>query len=99
MRMAVQGITGTGTLCLWYHGNLPGHGKGHSLCSTQDVLAQNVPMNRMQSPCRCPSFAKVRFYSIQINILVDLSILCQHFSVESVLNMSTIVTKSKIPII
>ena len=41
------------------------------------------------------SFVKVRFYSIQINILVDLSILYQNLSVESVLNMSTVVTKAK----
>ena len=28
------------------------HSDGHSLCLTQDVLAQNVPMNRMPSGVR-----------------------------------------------
>ena len=35
-----------------------------------------------QSPCRCSSVAKVWFYSIQINILVNLSIIYQYFSMN-----------------
>ena len=70
------------------------HSDRHSLCSTQEVLTQNGPMNRMtsrRSLCRCSSVAKGQFYNIQINILVDLSIIYQHFSVT----FSRVITKGQ----
>ena len=54
------------------------------------------------TPYRRSSIAKVRFYSIQINILVDLSMIYQHFSEKfcnRVLNVSTVITKCKASII
>ena len=71
-------------------------------CLETDILRVGLskPSRRMPlwtecrgaSPCRCSSVAEVRFYSIQINILLDLSIIYQHFSLDLV---SIVITKSK----
>ena len=53
-----------------------------SFCPRAECADDQNAVALGHTPCRCSSLAEVWFYRIQINILVHLSIIYQHYSVK-----------------